>query len=61
MSKRLDFFHNYIIVRLMRKNYYDSIVMHLMKTERKAHVNFIVGKSLQKSIKLALQIFRYQT
>ena len=32
------------------------IVMQLVKTERKAHVNFIVGKSLQKSIKLALQI-----
>ena len=52
----LDFFRINIIVRLMRKKYYDSIVMQLMKTERKAHVNFIVGKSLQKSIKLALQI-----
>ena len=52
----LDFFRINIIVRLMRKKYYDSIIMQLMKTERKAHVNFIVGKSLQKSIKLALKI-----
>ena len=37
----------------MRKN---TMTMQLMKTERKAHVNFIVGKSLEKSIKLALQI-----
>ena len=53
MSKRSDFFHINIIVRLMRKN---TMTMQLMKTERKAHVNFIVGKSLEKSIKLALQI-----
>ena len=57
MSKRLDFFHiNIICSSSDEKKYYDPIVMQLMKTERKAHVNFIVGKSLQKSIKLALQI-----
>ena len=39
----------------MRKN---TMTMQLMKTERKAHVNFIVGKSLQKSIKLALKILQ---
>ena len=56
MSKRLDFFHIKHNSSSDEKKYYDPIVMQLMKTERKAHVNFIVGKSLQKSIKLALQI-----
>ena len=56
MSKRLDFFHIKHNSSFDEKKYYDPIVMQLMKTERKAHVNFIVGKSLQKSIKLALQI-----
>ena len=56
MSKKLDFFLIYIIC-----SWLDKKKMQLMKTEHKSHVNFIVGKSLQKSIKLALQIFRYQT
>ena len=56
MSKRLDFFHikhnsSFDEKKILRPNSHA-----VNETERKAHVNFIVGKSLQKSIKLALQI-----